>query len=575
MNRQIGSLNIQSILIIVLSIVALIVVVLYGAYFVIFLRVRRSINRNYKFREKYNVLSAKNYSLTIQQLTKLADRRSDLKYVVEYVNKFNKFYREQIESVYEPIKELSNFDYHFDFEYTKKASIQITRYLDKAESLDRSFTEIKGDISGYKNNSSALIVQFKELLDKLNKFLERHILPTFDNEELLRMVDSFSKCLMELEDSATMLLNKRLLAVVDHLLNNLPALIKMCKTYFLLNKLRVRLKYYLSDINYSCSILEKDANFSELRKKEILIKVNYANKDLVNVFDLLMNRQFKDAQRVLDDKLNLIAPLRKELEIETKSKATISVIKESFNYWISHFVNNFDQLKTKLDKLLNNFTKDLMLMEQIKELTTKSGHLRMLIEQINYQNERTITHKNYLQLINNIAIQASKLNDSLEVLIKTIADNIAIYENFLFNTNNLKLQFALIKNYYQDNEIKNDNLYKMISENNNQLIQIESNLYKNYKENINKFDALHENIEKSFILALTTLMKEVALKELCDQCFMFLNKYIYEAEDIRKYASDFYKQLYDNGLYEECLNKLIILLTKMKQVAKENQIVLS
>lgn len=53
------SLSTQSILIIVLAAIATVVVVLYAIYFVIFIKVRRSVNKNYKFREKYNVLSAK------------------------------------------------------------------------------------------------------------------------------------------------------------------------------------------------------------------------------------------------------------------------------------------------------------------------------------------------------------------------------------------------------------------------------------------------------------------------------------------------------------------------------------
>lgn len=148
------SLSTQSILIIVLAAIATVVVVLYAIYFVIFIKVRRSVNKNYKFREKYNVLSAKNYNLTIQRLAKLANDQTGLKHVVQYVNKFNNYYREQINSVYEPINELCNFDYHFDFKYVKQATKQINLYLDKIETLDRSFTQIKGDISGYKNHSS-------------------------------------------------------------------------------------------------------------------------------------------------------------------------------------------------------------------------------------------------------------------------------------------------------------------------------------------------------------------------------------------------------------------------------------
>ncbi|AHB99861.1 hypothetical protein GCW_03415 [Mycoplasmoides gallisepticum S6] len=569
------SLSTQSILIIVLAAIATVVVVLYAIYFVIFIKVRRSVNKNYKFREKYNVLSAKNYNLTIQRLAKLANDQTGLKHVVQYVNKFNNYYREQINSVYEPINELCNFDYHFDFKYVKQATKQINLYLDKIETLDRSFTQIKGDISGYKNHSSELIVSFKELFDNLIKFLEKYILPTFDNEELLRMVNSFSSCLFHLEESATKLLNNRLIAIIEHWLKNLPALIKMAKTYFVLNKLRVRLKYFIEDIYYSFGLLVQDPNFTEEKKQKINTIIKYTNKDLQTVHQLLMQRNFKQAQMLLADKFNLIEPLKTELELETKSKNTIAVIYQAFKYWIDHYLKNFEQLKDKLTIFIVNFEKDHILLEQIRKLSFKSDQLKLMINEINEENQKKLSHKDYLFLISNIANNATKLNESLEVLVKTILDNIAAYENFLFNTNNLKLQFVMIKNYYQANELKNDKLYKLISDNINQLVELEQNLNKNYKENINKFDQLHQKMEANFLEALKTSIKQVALKELCEHTFMFLHKYIYESVEIKNFVSDFRKRLFDNGLYEECLTNQIILLNKMKQAAKQNQIVLS
>ncbi|WP_027121788.1 hypothetical protein [[Mycoplasma] imitans] len=569
------TLNTQSILIIVLVIIAMTIIILYAVYFVIFIKVRKSINKNYKFREKYNALSAKNYNLTIQRLAKLANDRTGLKHVVEYVNKFNNYYREQINSVYEPINELCNFEYHFDFRYVKQTMKQINLYLDKIEMLDRSFNQIKGDISGYKNHSSELIVNFKELFDNLIKFLEKYIIPTFDNEELLRMVNSFSDCLFHLEESATKLLNKRLISVIEHWLKNLPALIKMAKTYFVLNKWRVRLKYFIEDIYYSFSLLVQDPNFTEEKKQRIHTIVKYTNKDLQKVHQLLMQRNFKQAQMLLADKFNLIAPLKRELELETKSKNTIAVIYQAFKYWIEHYLKNFEQLKETLGIFNVNFEKDHMLLEQIRELSFRSDQLKLMINEINEENQKRLSHKDFLVLISNITNNATKLNEGLEILIKTILENIAQYENFLFNTNNLKLQFAMTKNYYQANDLKNDKLYKLISDNVSQLVELEQNLNKNYKENIIKFDALHQKMEKGFLEVLETGIKQVALKELCEHTFMFLHKYIYESDEIRNFVFDFRKRLFENGLYEECLNNQIILLNKMKQAAKQNQIVLS
>ncbi|MDC4183054.1 hypothetical protein LNO71_00140 [Mycoplasma sp. T264T] len=565
-------MSIQSILIILLAVIAFVVVVLYSVYFVIFIRVRRSINKNYKFREKYNLLSAKNYKQTILQITKLSNKRSQLAHVVEFINKFNDFYREQIDAVYEPIKELSNFDYHFDFQYTKKASKQISLYLDKAQSLDESFNNIKGDISAYKNNSSALVVNFKELFDDLVKFLERYILPSFDNSELLKMTNSFSSCLAKLEDASTMLMNKNLAAFIEHFLKTCPTLINTCKTYFVLNKWRIRLKYLLEEMQCSYNQLSKEQNFPYESKQRVQTIIKYTNKELNDVYDALINRNFHYAEKVMKDKFELIYRTKNELDLEIKSMSTISVIYESFQRWIEHYISNFEKLKNKLDTFILNFKKDHMLIEQIKEINYKSAQLKTLVNEINDDNKKSYSHKEYLVLISSIADNAIKLNDMIEHLIKTIADNIAVYENFLFNTNNLRLQFGMIRNYFIKNDIKNDKLYKLIADNTNELNIMESNLNKNYKENIVKFDGLHRKMERHFLEALAISIKEVELKELCQYAFMFLNKYIYESQDINNYVTDFRRRLFANGSYEECLINLITLLEKMKRAAKDNQI---
>lgn len=565
------------ILVLFLCALFLVALIAYSIYLTIYIRLRKSINKIYKYQEKYNEFAANSFSSAVKPFELLARNKSSLQFLVKYMKTFDNCYKKELKKALVPINELSDLKNHFDFKFTKDSFAEIDYYFEILSNLTTHFSAMTNNSSLYQNSASRLIVTYRNLVDQISLFLKNHILNKHDSPIFKNFLANISKFFEKADLSYNNFQNTVFIKDMENLRKVIHSLLLCANNLYFIDKKVDYLQYLVKEIELQYNQFKNEKNvLLPTQLNEIYRVINESKDSIKKINSSLHLFQFKDAEVLANDLFNVLLPVKKHLYDENQAR---NIVKSGLKNFITS-MNIFETKQAKLIQAIENVGKNFV---RDKEITLKISKveetLSRIKETIKYmQIEKENRQQNYsgtLEKMKLIIDSISQLKIDLDNLIRLVELKMNIYKNVIYGINSLKLKYSQLENYMTDNNFypsqKIEDDFRIWKDKINKKDQ---ELYTNYNNAILSFDNFSKQANEQFIKTLKVIVELAAFKNLCELLFLFLNKYRREDPDI-EINLDKMEQVYKKGFYEECLKNLIKILQIIKNSAAKYNLSLS
>lgn len=567
----------SQILVLFLSALFLVALVAYSIYLSIYIRVRKSINKIYKYQEKYNEFATNSFSSAVKPFELLTRNKSSLQFLVKYMKNFDTCYKKELKKSLIPINELSDLKNHFDFKFTKESFAEIDYYFEILSNLSKHFSAMTNNSSLYQNSASKLIVTYRNLVDQISLFLKNHILNKHDSPIFKNFLANISKFFEKADLSYNNFQNSVFIKDMENLRKVIHSLLLCANNLYFIDKKVDYLQYLLKEIELQYNQFKNEKNvLLPTQLNEIYRIINESKDSIKKINSSLHLFQFKDAEVLANDLFNVLLPVKKHLYDENEAR---NIVKSGLKNFITS-MNIFETKQVKLIQAIENVGKNFV---RDKEITVKISKVEQTLLRIKetikfMQIEKENRQQNYsgtLEKMKLIIDSISELKIDLDNLIRLLDLKMNIYKNVIYGINSLKLKYSQLENYMIDNNFypsqKIEDNFRIWKDKINKKDQ---ELYTNYNNAILSFDNFSKQANEQFIKTLKVIVELAAFKHLCELVFLFLNKYRREDPEIEKNLEKM-EEVYKKGFYEECLKNLIKILQIIKNSAAKYNLGLS
>lgn len=543
----------------------------YLIYAIIYNRVRKTIDKIYKYQEKYKEYAIISFYSSVKPLELLTRDNNSLKFITDYMKNYDIKYKNKLNEILIPINELSNPKNHFEFKYIKKIFKQIDESFKNLDMWINDFKTLTKDSSVYQNNASKLLVNYRILMDDIIVFLQNHILNKYDSPVFKNFLADISNNFKNANNAYTKFNNDEYINSVENLRQSIHILLLYANHLYEYDKKTDFIKYLIREIDLLFKNANNEANpINALQLSEASLIIKEANEMVKKIDNHLHLLQLNEAKILINSLLENLQPLKRKLYKENEAKDIVKCGLKNFINSANLFQEKSNQLVIAINNLNSIFSGDNDIANKIADIHAILKFVMDTINSIQSKSKKQNKDRNYNVLLNkmkSIVDAVTNLKNILDNLILLVDSKMNVYKNVIYKINDLKLKYAQLEQYNIKNKINiPDSINKIFLEWKNKIIQRYDFLSINYEEAIKNFNNFVNEADLVFISTIKVSVELATLKRINELTLMFLNKYRHEDDAIQE-RLEIIENLYKSGDFELSIEKAIQILKIIKQSA--------
>ncbi len=545
---------------------AALVVVIFLIYTVIFIKHRKNLNADYKYKQKMNFYISNRIGSNLKAIESLVSHNEDLLPILEYLKMFSIHFDGQVELTKKKLMGLSKRQKSMQLGFVKHQLKELETNFVALKQLEDTFYYFSVNSGEYKKTANQLAVQIMNVTSSMLDFFHKNLVMNYDNPVFKNLAIIISKTNEEITHETLHVNNETFDELIKKQLKTIRDMFNIIRKLYICDVLVTRLEVIITELKQNF-VEHKE---TKIHKRNIIMlskQLQSASESIVDIKKLLTNLELEKAEKIIFEKITNLEKAKINLTKYAKSIEMINQYSLSFNKAFIMFEERFNTLINAIDRCRELFSKDESINKIITNISTNLKSMKVSYD--GFTNDKKVskyTPVEELDKIISLIFLYQNIEREFEHLINEIKDKSHNFINLINKISDNKLKLIQIRSLVKEKQTRGIDAVSAIEEDIQKLNNYEQKLTGDYASNWTNTIIDVDNISKEVNKLISSVSDKMILEEIAKKLQIYCNRFYFEQFEVIILNI---KKMYEQGNYEDAIEAYIDFLTKMKKISKK------
>ncbi len=542
------------------------VVVIFLIYTIIFVRHRKNLNADYKYKQKMNFYISNKIGSNLKAIESLVNHNEDLLPILEYLKMFSVHFDGQVELTKKKLMGLSKRQKSMQLGFVNHQLKELESNFVALKQLEDTFYYFSVNSGEYKKTANQLAVQIMNVTSSMLEFFHQNLVMNYDNPVFKNLATIISKTNEEITHETLHVNNEKFNQLIKKQLKTIRDMFNIIRKLYICDVLVVRLEVIITELRQN--FVEQKG--TQIHKRNIIMllkQLQSASESIIEIKKLLGNLELEKAEKILFEKITNLEKAKINLTKYEKSIEMINQYSDAFDHAFVLFEERFNTLTNALSNCHDIFAKDELINKLVNEISNNLKSMKVSYDGFNQdKNKHNYTPVEELDKIISLISLYQELEVQFKNLINEIKEKTQNFINLINKISDNKLKLIQMRSLISDKQTRGMDEVGAIDDDIKKLNSYELKLSDNYNSNWKSMLVDINNISKEVNKLISSISDKMILEEIAKKLQIYCNRFDFEQFEVIILNI---KKMYEQGDYERAIEAYIDFLTKMKKIVKK------